>query len=213
MKITVWNSKGGSGKSTIASCIACALASNGASVGAIDLDTAQPNYLSFLEQYPMDGISIMPIDDFSRRNHYTIVDAFGHIATDELRNRTTAKLRNLVDHIATSDVVLVPTKPDPNTIRGTRITIDILGHYNLLDRVLLVGNEIRMNASIGRSFDLDDYQEIFKARHANTSFPSSVAFYKMLMDGWVGLRSRERKMIEEIVADIIESAVQIKNKP
>ncbi|MCG6871882.1 MAG: ParA family protein [Gammaproteobacteria bacterium] len=145
--IVVVNSKGGCGKTTIATNLAGHFAKRGVRTALVDLDPQQSS-LEWLAARPGWRPSIHGVDGqkgslhLPRNTQVTIIDSPARVHG-----------RQLSDIVRRADLVVVPVLPSPIDIRaaGHFITGDLL-HLGALKgksgRIALVANRVRENAKI-----------------------------------------------------------------
>lgn len=144
--ILVVNSKGGCGKSTIATNLACYYALRGLKTALVELDF-QRSSLEWLAQRPDGRAPILGIDGTAQRVRYpagtqrAVLDSPAHI-----------RGRQVTDLVRRADRVLVPVLPSPLDIRAAAHFIgDLLlsGAVRLRDRRLaVIANRVRENTLI-----------------------------------------------------------------
>jgi chromosome partitioning protein len=152
--IMVLNSKGGCGKSTLATNIAAYFANEGASVALADFDP-QRSSLDWLERRPADRAEIVGVAGFEdglrrapRTADFIIIDAPA---------RTHAK--ELTDLVRHAETIVVPVLPSTIDMQATTTFLDELRKVSKIERKQakfgLVANRVRDNTLIFD--DLDDY--------------------------------------------------------
>jgi chromosome partitioning protein len=158
--ILVMNSKGGCGKSTLATNLAAYFAQEGYDTALADYDPLQTS-LEWLKRRPEDRPHIDGVAGFEdglrhlpRRADYLIMDAPA---------RTHGK--ELGDLVRRADTIIVPVLPSPIDIRATTQFVDELQRSATMQKkgkakVGVVANRVRENTRI---FDqLDDYLDGIK---------------------------------------------------
>ena len=152
--IMVLNSKGGCGKSTLATNIAAYFANQGASVALADFDP-QRSSLDWLDRRPEDRATIAGVAGFEdglrrapRNADFIVIDAPA---------RTHAKeLTELVRH---AETIVVPVLPSTIDMQATTTFLEELRQIGKIERKQarfgLVANRVRDNTLIFD--DLDDY--------------------------------------------------------
>ncbi|MEL6870962.1 MAG: ParA family protein [Pseudomonadota bacterium] len=157
--IMVLNSKGGCGKSTIATNLASYYATEGQKVALADYDP-QHSSLDWVESRPESAAEIVGIDahkdglrGLSRSTDVLVIDAPARSHGSELTN--------LVKH---AETIIVPVLPSTIDMQATSKFIAELQAVGKIQRkqakIAVVGNRVRENTLI---FDeLDDYLEHMK---------------------------------------------------
>ncbi|MCL4792040.1 MAG: ParA family protein [Gammaproteobacteria bacterium] len=152
--IMVLNSKGGSGKSTIATSLAAYYAGRGENVALVDYDQ-QASSLDWLARRPENRPQITGVAGFE--------DGFKHLPRsadlaiiDAPAGCYGKQLTELVRH---AETVVVPVLPSTIDILATSKFIDALREVGKVERkevkLAVVGNRVRDNTLISQ--DLDDY--------------------------------------------------------
>ena len=152
--IMVLNSKGGCGKSTLATNIAAYFANEGASVALADFDP-QRSSLDWLERRPEDRAKIAGVAGFEdglrrapRTADFIVIDAPA---------RTHAK--ELTDLVRHAETIVVPVLPSTIDMQATTTFLEELRKIGKIERKQakfgLVANRVRDNTLIFD--DLDDY--------------------------------------------------------
>ena len=158
--IMVLNAKGGCGKSTLATNIACYFANEGATVALADYDP-QRSSLDWLERRPEDRPEIIAIKGFEsglrgvpRSADMVIIDAPARSHGKELTD--------LVRH---AETIVVPVLPSTIDMQATTTFLEELRNVGKIERKQakfgLVANRVRDNTLIFD--DLDDYLTKAKA--------------------------------------------------
>ncbi len=115
--ITCAQSKGGSGKTTLVSCLAAALAASGYRVCVVDSDRNQT-----FASWHANAYEGPPFTCVSEIDHIRVVDLAGEMAeTRDVVLVDTAGFENLTaaSAIGTADYVLIPCMPDRGSVRET----------------------------------------------------------------------------------------------
>ncbi len=152
--IMVLNSKGGCGKSTLATNIAAYLANEGAGVALADYDP-QRSSLDWLDRRPDTRPEIVGLAAFKdgfkhapRSADYIVIDAPARSHGKELTN--------LVKH---AETIVVPVLPSTIDMQATTVFLDELKHVGKVERkqakIATVANRVRDNTLIWD--DLDEY--------------------------------------------------------
>ncbi len=152
--IMVLNSKGGCGKSTLATNIAAYFANQGASVALADFDP-QRSSLDWLDRRPEDRATIAGVAGFEdglrrapRNADFIVIDAPA---------RTHAK--ELTDLVRHAETIVVPVLPSTIDMQATTTFLEELRKIGKIERKQarfgLVANRVRDNTLIFD--DLDDY--------------------------------------------------------
>ena len=152
--IMVLNSKGGCGKSTLATNIAAYLANEGAGVALADYDP-QRSSLDWLDRRPDTRPEIVGLEAFKdgfkhapRSADYIVIDAPARSHGKELNN--------LVKH---AETIVVPVLPSTIDMQATTVFLDELKHVGKIERkqakIATVANRVRDNTLIWD--DLDEY--------------------------------------------------------
>lgn len=152
--IMVLNSKGGCGKSTLATNIAAYFANEGAGVALADYDP-QRSSLDWLDRRPDTQPEIVGLEAFKdgfkhapRSADYIIIDAPARSHGKELNN--------LVKH---AETIVVPVLPSTIDMQATTVFLDELKHVGKIERkqakIATVANRVRDNTLIWD--DLDEY--------------------------------------------------------
>jgi chromosome partitioning protein len=150
----VLNSKGGCGKSTLATNIAAYFANQGASVALADFDP-QRSSLDWLDRRPEDRATIAGVAGFEdglrrapRNADFIVIDAPA---------RTHAK--ELTDLVRHAETIVVPVLPSTIDMQATTTFLEELRKIGKIERKQarfgLVANRVRDNTLIFD--DLDDY--------------------------------------------------------
>jgi len=158
--IMVLNAKGGCGKSTLATNIACYFANEGATVALADYDP-QRSSLDWLERRPEDRPEIIAIKGFEsglrgvpRSADMVVIDAPARSHGKELTD--------LVRH---AETIVVPVLPSTIDMQATTTFLEELRNVGKIERKQakfgLVANRVRDNTLIFD--DLDDYLTKAKA--------------------------------------------------
>ena len=145
--ILIANSKGGSGKTTLATNLAGYFATQGASVMLSDLDRQQSS-TQWIARRPADIAIIHPHSARSKAQN---------ISPDWLITDSPAGLREdkLSDAVKQADCIIVPIQPSAFDIGATRDFLDILAEEKAIRKnktfVALVGMRVnvRTNAAVG----------------------------------------------------------------
>ena len=145
--ILIANSKGGSGKTTLATNLAGYFATQGASVVLSDLDRQQSS-TQWIARRPADIAIIHPHSSRSKAQN---------ISPDWLITDSPAGLREdkLSDAVKQADCIIVPIQPSAFDIGATRDFLDILAEEKAIRKnktfVALVGMRVnvRTNAAVG----------------------------------------------------------------
>jgi chromosome partitioning protein len=156
----VLNAKGGCGKSTLATNIACYFANEGATVALADYDP-QRSSLDWLERRPEDRPEIIAIKGFEsglrgvpRSADMVVIDAPARSHGKELTD--------LVRH---AETIVVPVLPSTIDMQATTTFLEELRNVGKIERKQakfgLVANRVRDNTLIFD--DLDDYLTRAKA--------------------------------------------------
>ncbi len=152
--IMVLNSKGGSGKSTIATSLAAWYAGRGEHVALVDYDR-QGSSLDWIARRPENRPPITGVAGFE--------DGFRHVP----RNADVAIIdapagcydKQLTELVRHAETVVVPVLPSTIDILATSKFIDALLEVGKVERkevkLAVVGNRVRDNTLISQ--DLDDY--------------------------------------------------------
>lgn len=119
MRVAVWNSKGGSGKTTTAVCIAAELARRGQSVLLLDLDE-QGSALRWGESRTAAGVSAVGAREGFSPNLERLATGFDCVVMDTPGRETRAGL----EAIMAADVVLVPLSATPADVLATADALD-----------------------------------------------------------------------------------------
>jgi len=152
--IMVLNSKGGCGKSTLATNIAAYYANEGATVALADFDP-QRSSLDWLERRPDDRPEIVGVAGFE--------DGFRHaprsadfIIIDAPARSHGPELTNLVNH---AETIIVPVLPSTIDMQATSVFLEELKKVGKIQRkkarIATVANRVRDNTLIWD--DLDEY--------------------------------------------------------
>lgn len=152
--IMVLNSKGGCGKSTLATNIAAYFANEGAGVALADYDP-QRSSLDWLDRRPDTQPEIVGLEAFKdgfkhapRSADYIVIDAPARSHGKELNN--------LVKH---AETIVVPVLPSTIDMQATTVFLDELKHVGKVERkqakIATVANRVRDNTLIWD--DLDEY--------------------------------------------------------
>ena len=152
--IMVLNSKGGCGKSTLATNIAAYLANEGATVALADYDP-QRSSLDWLERRPANRAEIVGLESYKdgfkhapRSADYIIIDAPARSHGKELTN--------LVKH---AETIVVPVLPSTIDMQATTVFLEELKKVGKVERkqakIATVANRVRDNTLIWD--DLDEY--------------------------------------------------------
>ena len=152
--IMVLNSKGGCGKSTLATNIAAYFANEGAGVALADYDP-QRSSLDWLDRRPDTQPEIVGLEAFKdgfkhapRNADYIVIDAPARSHGKELNN--------LVKH---AETIVVPVLPSTIDMQATTVFLDELKHVGKVERkqakIATVANRVRDNTLIWD--DLDEY--------------------------------------------------------
>lgn len=152
--IMVLNSKGGCGKSTLATNIAAYFANEGAGVALADYDP-QRSSLDWLDRRPDTQPEIVGLEAFKdgfkhapRSADYIVIDAPARSHGKELNN--------LVKH---AETIVVPVLPSTIDMQATTVFLDELKHVGKIERkqakIATVANRVRDNTLIWD--DLDEY--------------------------------------------------------
>ena len=158
--VMVLNAKGGCGKSTLATNIACYFANEGAAVALADYDP-QRSSLDWLERRPEDRPEIIAIKGFEsglrgvpRSADMVVIDAPARSHGKELTD--------LVRH---AETIVVPVLPSTIDMQATTTFLEELRNVGKIERKQakfgLVANRVRDNTLIFD--DLDDYLTRAKA--------------------------------------------------
>ena len=158
--VMVLNAKGGCGKSTLATNIACYFANEGATVALADYDP-QRSSLDWLERRPEDRPEIIAIKGFEsglrgvpRSADMVVIDAPARSHGKELTD--------LVRH---AETIVVPVLPSTIDMQATTTFLEELRNVGKIERKQakfgLVANRVRDNTLIFD--DLDDYLTRAKA--------------------------------------------------
>lgn len=158
--IMVMNAKGGCGKSTLATNIACYFANEGASVALADYDP-QRSSLDWLDRRPQDRPEIVAVKGFEsglrhvpRSADFVIIDAPARSHGKELTD--------LVRH---AETIVVPVLPSTIDMQATTTFLEELRNVAKIERKQakfgLVANRVRDNTLIFD--DLDEYLTKTKA--------------------------------------------------
>ena len=110
-------SKGGSGKTTLVSCLAAALAASGYRVCVVDFDRNQT-----FASWHANAYEGPPLTCCSEIDHIKVVDLAGNMAdSHDVVLADTAGFENLTaaSAIGMADYVLIPCMPDRGSVRET----------------------------------------------------------------------------------------------
>ena len=123
MIISVANKKGGVGKTTIATNLACYLANSGYKVVLIDADE-QASSMSFQEKRPDDAVQFQTVSIITRHifREATKFDSADYVILD-VPAKDSIVSRN---SMACADRVIVPVQPSQYDLLATKATLDIL---------------------------------------------------------------------------------------
>ena len=114
MTITLCNTKGGTGKSTLSILIGYTLAAAGYNVGLIDRDP-QGTATEWIDGNQVDGLEIkQPGIDYD----IIIIDTAPH-----------GEARELIRSIKQADVILLVTSPSPADLWSSHKTVDVIEKY------------------------------------------------------------------------------------
>jgi len=152
--IMVLNSKGGCGKSTLATNIAAYYANEGATVALADFDP-QRSSLDWLERRPQDRPEIVGVEGYKdgfkhapRSADYIVIDAPARSHGPELTS--------LVNH---AETIIVPVLPSTIDMQATTVFLEELKKVGKIERkkakIATVANRVRDNTLIWD--DLDEY--------------------------------------------------------
>lgn len=152
--IIVLNSKGGCGKSTIATTVASYYASRDEKVALVDYDP-QASSLEWLERRPESRAPITGVAGFQ--------DGFRHVprSADVVIIDAPARChgRELTDLVKHAETVIVPVLPSTIDIQASSKFIDELRDVGKVERrevkLAVVGNRVRENTLISQ--ELDEY--------------------------------------------------------
>jgi chromosome partitioning protein len=114
MRIAVWNSKGGSGKTTMAVCIAGELARRGRSVLVLDLDE-QGSALRWSESRESGGVSVVGAREGFAAGIDRLTANFDAVVMDTPGRETRAGL----EAIMVADLALIPLSATPADVLAT----------------------------------------------------------------------------------------------
>jgi chromosome partitioning protein len=157
--ILVTNSKGGCGKSTLATNLAAYFASEGYETVLADYDP-QGSALEWLDERPEEYAPITGISGFDEGLRHVPRNADFVVIDAPARSHGT-ELTDLVRH---AETVLVPVLPSPIDIKAAHGFIDELMHRGKIEkrqaRVGLVANRVRDNTLIFE--ELDEYLSSLK---------------------------------------------------
>ena len=158
--IMVLNAKGGCGKSTLATNIACYFANEGASVALADYDP-QRSSLDWLERRPEDRPEIIAIKGFE--SGLRGVPRSADIVVIDAPARSHGK--ELTDLVRHAETIVVPVLPSTIDMQATTTFLEELRNVGKIERKQakfgLVANRVRDNTLIFD--DLDDYLTKAKA--------------------------------------------------
>jgi chromosome partitioning protein len=150
--ILVINSKGGCGKSTIATSLAAYFASEGYATALADFDP-QASGLSWLEQRPADYAPIVGVPGFDtglkavpRNSEYVIIDS-----------PAGAHGKDLNELVRKAETIIVPVLPSPIDIKAAERFVDeLLDLAKVADKkakACLVANRVKENTLIFEELD------------------------------------------------------------
>ena len=158
--IMVLNAKGGCGKSTLATNIACYFANEGAVVALADYDP-QRSSLDWLERRPADRPEIVPVRGFESGMKH--VPRSADIVVIDAPARSHGK--ELTDLVRHAETIVVPVLPSTIDMQATTTFLEELRNVGKIERKQakfgLVANRVRDNTLIFD--DLDDYLTKAKA--------------------------------------------------
>ena len=152
--IMVLNSKGGCGKSTLATNIAAYFANEGATVALADYDP-QRSSLDWLERRPDNRPEIIGLEAYKEGFRHAPRGA-DYIVVDAPARSHGKELTNLVKH---AETIIVPVLPSTIDMQATTVFLDELKHVGKVERkqakIATVANRVRDNTLIWD--DLDEY--------------------------------------------------------
>ncbi len=154
--VMIMNSKGGSGKSTIATNLAAWYAKEGMSVGLADYDPQQSS-LDWLERRPDSRPTIVGLDA-AKEGLKHLPRSLDVLVMDAPARTLGSELTQLVNH---ADTILVPVMPSGIDMQATgRFINDLKGTNRVSSKkavVAALANRVRDNTKIAD--DLDDFMQ------------------------------------------------------
>jgi chromosome partitioning protein len=162
MIISIWNQKGGVGKTTIAINLAYAFKKSMAKILLIDADESE-NALDWHEAGKAEVMEVLGIcrptlqkDTMRLRRHYDFIIIDCHGAVGEIKDVTMSALLS-------SDMVLVPVQPSQLDIWSSHRSVEILKTQQRLNKnkpkAAFIINEKKPNTILGRGI-FDTLKEI-----------------------------------------------------
>ena len=156
--IIVINSKGGSGKTTMACNLAAYYANEGKKVALVDFDR-QRSALDWLEDRPEGRAEIMGVDGTKRGA--TVPRGMDYVIMDAPAATHGKQLGDLLTRARTAIIPVIPSPPDLNA--AERFLEEILDAGRVLKnkvRIATVANRVRENAP-GR-WEIEEYLDSLK---------------------------------------------------
>jgi len=147
LRILVANSKGGCGKTTLATNLASAFAAAGLETGLVDHDR-QKSSLEWLDRRPAEAAPIRALD--GRKGYRSDADGLGRIVIDA---PAALRPKDMAELVAAADLVVVPVLPSAFDEAGTARFLERLDALKPVRRdekaVLVVANRMRRRARAG----------------------------------------------------------------
>ncbi|MEO1627171.1 MAG: ParA family protein [Bacteroidota bacterium] len=199
--ITVANSKGGVGKSTVAYGLACYYAQRGAKVAILDEDIQQTitdNIETARDRgeevpiYLLDKEQMSSYQKLSEESEYDII----FVDTPPV---LTTQIGSIYD---VSDMILIPIKPSTNDYNSLMRSIDTL--KEAMDRKPDLVTSIVINMAVKSSKVQDAFRQAFEAEERikvlNTELANRVIYTKYLLDTYTLFKTNDKLAKQEMAA-------------
>ncbi|MEO1517511.1 MAG: ParA family protein [Bacteroidota bacterium] len=199
--ITVANSKGGVGKSTVAYGLACYYAQRGAKVAILDEDIQQTitdNIETARDRGEEVPIDLLDKEQMSSYQKLSEESEYDIIFVDTPPVLTT-QIGSIYD---VSDMILIPIKPSTNDYNSLMRSIDTL--KEAMDRKPDLVTSIVINMAVKSSKVQDAFRQAFEAEERikvlNTELANRVIYTKYLLDTYTLFKTNDKLAKQEMAA-------------
>jgi chromosome partitioning protein len=191
VKIVVVNQKGGAGKSTVAMCLACAIAQSGVSVALKDADPQ-----GSLKAWAIH-VGGVPLLRERPDANVVIVDTAGQLDLENPRSRQT---KELSEELESADKVILVTDLDFFSITAAVPMARFLKEHTSKGYVLF--NKVQERTLIG-SQDRSELASHLGLPALDNYLPFSAAYRNAAMQGWKAVTGKEREVVQNLTVELL----------